>query len=353
MEQVQIKMADLYKRLAGVGFPKKFVQQKILPDWWTDEADQDPDVVLEGAMYVANRLNVNVLSLLNHGAAVTFAQTYHPKFKLKNGTDSQRLAIPRALSARVAELVAYGCQQPYLGLDGWSVERIRNQIMQSRDAVDLAGFLEFCWSIGIPVVHFSMFPPGVHKFQGMVAYFGDSTTDTAQGRPVILLSLKDKSPSRLLFIGAHELGHLIKGHVTTNEPLIDERVELETDDDDETEANQVAAELLLGRSGMSYDIWRPVVSGEQLAEESRRLAQNDHVHPGVVALNITWNRAQRACTEQDEKIIWGVGIKALKSLEPNADAPRLINRVLCQHMDWDKLGGDTTDYLTAMLDLNL
>jgi hypothetical protein len=182
MTEVQIEMADLYDRLAVMGFPKTFVQQKILPDWWTRETDKDPDVVLEGALYLANRLNVNVRSLLDTDMPMAFAPTCQPKFKLKNGTDLQRLAIPRALSARVAELVAYGCKQPCLDLADWSIERIREQIMQSRNAVDLAGFLEFCWSIGIPVVHFSTFPEGGPKFDGMVAYYGD--------RPVIVLSVK-------------------------------------------------------------------------------------------------------------------------------------------------------------------
>jgi hypothetical protein len=290
-------------------------------------------------------LNVNVRSLLEIDSEVVFASICQPKFKLKDGTDLQRLMIPRALSARVAELVAYGCKQPYLGLGEWSIERIRKQILQSRDAVDLAGFLDFCWSIGIPVVHCSMFPDGVQKFDGMVAYYGD--------RPVILLSLKHKSLARLLFIAAHEMGHLLKGHVTQDEPLIDGQVEMETEDEDEDEANQVARELLIGRSGMSYDMWRRFVSGEQLAAESQRLARQDPVDPAVVALNISWNRAKRACNKDDKNMIWGVGSKALKILEPNADAPRMINQVLCQYMDWERLGDDSTEYLAMMLNLDL
>ncbi len=345
MTEVQIKMADLYDRLAEIGFPKIFVQKKILPDWWTEEADQDPDVVLEGAMYLANRLNVNVRSLLDVGESAKFSPTCQPKFKLKNGTNLQRLAIPRALSARVAELVAYGCKPPYQGLADWPIERIRERIMASRDAVDLAGFLEFCWSIGIPVVHCAAFPPNVQKFQGMVAYYGD--------RPVILLSYNHKPSARLLFIAAHELGHLIKGHVSLDEPLIDERVELVVDDEDEAEANQVAAELLIGRSGMPYDRSGEFLNGEQLSILSHQWAQRDGVDAGVVALNITWSRAGRACTEKAEKMIWGVGSRALKLLEPNADAPRMINQVLCQYMDWEKLGDDTTEYLTTMLNLDM
>lgn len=343
MTQAQLKMADLYDRLAGIGFPKKFVRQRILPDWWTEETDQDPNVVLEGAMYMADRLNVSIRSLLDPSTRVVFSPLYQPKFKLKNGVELERLMLPCALSGRVAELVAYSCNHPYLGLEGWTIDRIRTQIMASRDSVDLVGFVDFCWTVGIPVVHFSAFPSRVHKFDGMVSYFGD--------RPVILLSSNHKSPARLLFIAAHELGHLIKGHVAIDEPLIDERVELVTDDDDETEANQVAQELLLGRSGMIYDIWERFLTGEQLAKKSRQWAKRDRVDPAVVALNVTWNRAQRACSK-DKNIIWGVGTKALKSLEPNANAPKLINHYLLAHLDWDKLRDDNTDYLMTMLGLD-
>ncbi|MBD2327247.1 ImmA/IrrE family metallo-endopeptidase [Alkalinema sp. FACHB-956] len=344
MTQVQIKMADLYDRLVNVGFSRKYIRQVGLPDWWTDEADQDPDVLLEGAAYLANRLNVNLRSLLTENSEVSFASAFQLKFKLKNGTDTNRLTIPRALASRVAEVVAYGCKQPYLGLANWSIDRIRQQIMQSQDAVDLLGLVQFCWSIGIPVLHFSAFPPDVHRFQGMVAYFVD--------RPVIIVSLKDKSPARLLFIAAHELGHLLCGHVRQDEPLVDERVAVATDDADEDEANQVAQELLIGRSAMSYDIWRRYITGEQLAQESLRLAKKDHVAPGVVALNIAWNRAGRAYTKADKEMIWRIGIKALKTLEPAVHAPHLINQILCQHLDWSQLNDETIDYLVTMLDLD-
>jgi hypothetical protein len=346
MTEVQIKMADLYDQLAGMGFPKKFVQQRILPDWWTEEADRDPAVVLSGAMYLANRLNVNIRSLLDADVPVAFAPTCEPKFKLKNGTDLQQLMVPRALASRIAELVAYGCRQPYLGLEEWSIERIRERILASQDAVNLVGLLKFCWSIGIPVVHFSAFPDGVPKFDGMVAYYG--------GRPVIMLSVNRKSPAWLAFIVGHELGHLLCCHVTPDEPLIDEHLEMETVDEDEDEANQVSRELLLGRPGASYDVWRKYLKGDQLAAESRRLSEStkDGIDPGVIALNIAWNRAQRACSKEGKKIAWGVGFKALSILEQNANAYCTINQALDSQLDWERLGDDMADYLRAMLNLH-
>lgn len=39
MTQTQLQMSDLYQRLDAIGFPKKYLQNKILPDWWTDDVD--------------------------------------------------------------------------------------------------------------------------------------------------------------------------------------------------------------------------------------------------------------------------------------------------------------------------
>jgi len=343
MTQTQLKMADLYVRLAAIGFPKRFIQQKILPDWWNDEVDTAPGVLAEGALYISRRLNLDVRSLLTTDAHPIFESACQPKFKLKGGTDQQQLTIPRELSARVSELVSYACQQPYQGLDGLSVLEIREQILQNRDAVDLQGFLGFCWQRGIPVIHFAEFPPGVHKFHGMVAYF--------YHRPVILISLKDCSLARLLFIAAHELGHILKGHVNQEGLLVDEAIELESNDEEELEANQVAAELLIGKSGISYDLWHKFLSGEQLAAKARDLGTRDGVNPGVVALNIAWNRARRAESQSDKGMMWATAKKALKILEPDANAPQVINRTLVQNLDWEKLGDDNQDYLATMLSL--
>lgn len=71
-------MADIYDRLTAAGFPKQFLRDRILPDWWTDEADQDPDMVLTGAMILSDRLNLKLRSLLESGDEVVFAQIDGP-----------------------------------------------------------------------------------------------------------------------------------------------------------------------------------------------------------------------------------------------------------------------------------
>jgi Zn-dependent peptidase ImmA (M78 family) len=345
MTQTQLQMSDLYQRLDAIGFPKKYLQNKILPDWWTDDVDATSGVLVEGALYLSRRLNLDMRSLVGNDTKPMFAATCQPKFKLKVGTNKEQLMIPRALSARIAEIIAYACLRPYQAIDGLSVSDIRQQILVKQEVVDLEGILDFCWLRGIPVIHFSEFPSGVHKFHGMVAYFYQ--------RPVILVSLKDLSPARLLFIIAHELGHILKGHIDSEGILVDESIELESSDMEESEANQIAAELLLGKSGISYDLWQKFVSGDQLAGQAEEWGNRDRVSAGVVALNIAWNRANRANNSKDKGIIWATAKTALKILEPSPNAPQQINRYLAANLDWEKLGEENQDYLVTMLGLNL
>ncbi|MFN5396916.1 MAG: ImmA/IrrE family metallo-endopeptidase [Pseudanabaena sp.] len=333
MTQTQLQMSDLYQRLDAIGFPKKYLQNKILPDWWTDDVDATSGVLVEGALYLSRRLNLDMRSLLGADTKPVFEAACQPKFKLKVGTNKEQLMIPRALSARIAEMVAYACLQPYQAIDGLSVADMRQQILAKREVVDLEGVLDFCWQYGIPVIHFSEFPSGVHKFDGMVAYFYQ--------RPVILVSLKDLSPARLLFIIAHELGHILKGHIDSEGILFDESIEIESIDSEEYEANEVAGELLLGRSGISY--YSPYnYNGDGLAAYAQRIADRDKVNSGLVVWNWGWYRKR-----------WGVVRNALKSLEKNMNAPQQINRYLAVNLDWEKLGEENQDYLATMLGLNL
>lgn len=345
MTQTQLKMSDLYERLNAIGFPKKYIQKKILPEWWTEEVDASSGVLAEGALYLSRRLNLDMRSLLGAETTPVFETTCQPKFKLKLGTNKEQLMIPRALSARLAEIVAYASLQPYQSVDGLTVADIRQQILATQKVVDLEGVLDFCWQRGIPVIHFSEFPSGVHKFHGMVANFYQ--------RPVIIVSLKDLSPARLLFIIAHELGHILKGHIDSEGILVDESIELESSDLEEFEANQIAAELLLGKSGISYDLWQKFVTSDQLVSIAEQLGDRDLVNAGVVALNITWNRANRAQNQKDKGIIWATAKNSLKILEPDQNAPQEINSYLEANLDWEKLGEENQDYLATMLGLTL
>ncbi|MEO0458921.1 MAG: ImmA/IrrE family metallo-endopeptidase [Cyanobacteria bacterium P01_A01_bin.114] len=337
-----LTMADLYPRAARLGLPKKFIQEKILPNWWTDEVDQMPEALAEGALYLSRRLNLDLASLLYSDTPQVLGLG-SPKFKTAAQTNFNRLAIPCALAGRIAELVGHNFCQPYQNVAGLAAAAVRQQILTQRSRVDLHGLLGFCTRSGIPVVHFSQFPQGLPRFQGMVVCH--------RGRPVIVVSRKEGSPAWLTFIVAHELGHILKGHLTGSTLLLDQDIQLESDDKEEDEANQAAAELILGQPGISYDLWSKFLKAETLAQRAQQFAKESQNDPGVIALNIAWNRAQRSRTKKDASIAWATGKKALKILEGDSNAPHQINQNLMDCVDGETLGRDNSEYLTTMLGL--
>ena len=340
MPQTQIKMATLYKRLSKIGLPEKFVREKALPDWWDKEFEATTGAVVEAAAYVSRRLNLDITSLLHPKNTPVFKQSYKVKFKTQQGTGTKPLKVAQYITARVAEMVAYACV-PQCKLLPVSAQSVRDEILKTHKFVNLEGLLEFCRSYGVPVVHFDKFPAskGFRKFDGMVGCF--------YNRPVIVVSLRHASPAKLLFILAHELGHIIKGHVQ-EASIVDEKIEPESRDTEEIEANEFAVELLLGKPDMVYYTPRNF-NGDSLAIYAQTTSTRDRVDPGVIVLNYAWNKDKRTATKKEQNINWGTATNALKVIEGKANAPRQINCYSRTYLDLDRLDGDSQDYLELAL----
>jgi hypothetical protein len=150
------------------------------------------------------------------------------------------------------------------------------------------------------------------------------------GRPIIVISSGQKFSARLVFVIAHELGHIACGHVQDG-VLIDENILEEITDQEEKEANDFAVKLLFGDNQYS---WGQMSSAVDLARTARKLGNQDRVDPGVVALNYAWQKSD-----------WRIGTTALKIIEPNANASAKINHFLNENLDWEELSKDSQEYL--------
>lgn len=345
MTIAQMEMATLYERLSQIGFQKKFIKGKALPDWWGKDCESTPGAVIEGATYISRRLNLELSSLLDINTEPRFKNLCQPKFKKQPKTKNQDLKVSHCLAARIAELTSYACKTEYRAIDNYSVAEIRTQILSDRQYIDLDGVLNFCWNHGIPVIHFNEFPTGVKKFHGMVAPFNK--------RPAIIISLQDNSFAKLLFIVLHELGHIYKKHVNDS-ILIDEKVELEDSDEEEVEANEFAVEVLFGQSNKSYNSFKKFISADELVQLAFNVSTIEkEIEPGAVVMNISWHRVNRAETKKEKNIIWATARKALKIIEGDVNAPVKINSYLNNHLDWSKLNDDNQEYLALMTGLEI
>lgn len=328
-----------YKRLQGIGLDKKSVKKSLLPDWWCDEYEQEKGAVYEAAAYIAKRTNLNFDDLIDPSQDLTFRDS-KPCYKLRQGTEESSLTISRSIAERLCEVVAFGTTNALGNFSNLTAQSIRAQIMQNYEFVTLEGLLDFCWSIGIAVIHAGKIPTGKggKKFDGMAGIYGD--------RPVILIANNKKSPAWLTFILAHELGHIVCGHLQSGSSIVDvDMNSKERGDDQEIQADNFAVELIHGKKDACYmDISKPsVVLSSKLYSEMHK------VNPAAIALNWAWYQEKSAGTKEEEKEIWSITMDAVKELEDQkVSAPQIINTFLQQKLDWDKLGNDSQEFIDRM-----
>ena len=335
-------MDTLYAKLKNIGFDKKFVK-RMLPDWWDEECETHPDGILEGVLYISRRLNLELNSLLDDSFIPKIKAPCLPKFKLSTKVNEpNRLLISCSLASRIAELTSFACKNEYQNIANLSVTDIRQAILENNSYVSLENTLDFCWSIGIPIIHFAELPKIANKFDGMVTSYDD--------RPIIIISRKDKSESKLLFIVLHELGHIQRNHIN-NEYWIDENIELDSTDSEEIEANQFANLILFNNSGINYNQKqpRPKLSGEGFAKFAQQHSDlNLEISPQAIINNLAWHRANSTEKKNVKKIIYGSAKKALKIVGEDSDAPTIINGKLKNNLAWDNLSEDNQEYLEIM-----
>jgi hypothetical protein len=152
-------------------------------------------------------------------------------------------------------------------------------------------------------------------------------------------SRREKHAAWLLFILAHELGHIALGHIPENGVLLDDRVEESSRDSEERDANAFAITLLTGRPDKKYvasDRW---LNAHELAEASKKTGRQQMVDPGHVALNYAHSMG---------KEFFPVGRAALNLLEPNANAIAVVRERMAECMDWSRLPEDSSEFLSRV-----
>lgn len=322
-------MKGLYAKLGGMGLSKKYVRSTLLPSWWDDEAAATPSGYSEALMLISRHVGVDIASLRSEKETARPAVEAPFKYKKISGTADEELTLARILATQVANLAALGA--PPSRNAPSSAGEIRQKILEGGGCVDLESLLDFCWSLGIPVVHISAFPPKAKKMQGLAA--------RVKGRPVIVVASQRKPSAWLLFILAHELGHVVLGHLATDQILVDEDIDQNDQDEEEKQANRFAVELLSGDAGSAFRAEGRWPRAAELAEEALRRGRQQGIDPGHVVLNYAHSMGSS---------FFAVANAALKILEPNPDAPGAIRRKLAGSLDWGSLPADSSEFLSRM-----
>ena len=310
------------KRLGDKGLNRAFLRERIFGDMWEDLAAGAANALDAATSKFASLLGLDERALTGRSlklVAVAPAGTW--KLKTRKNTAKKDLFLAQLLARRAGAIAAQGMRAApgEFSKDG---SQIRTEILQAGSTwVDLDNLADYCWCHGIPVLHVWKYPQGTRKPDGLAGRIGD--------RPIIVISRNEKHSAWLLFILAHELGHIVCGHIQSDAVLLDERIDTETNengDSEESEANRFAVELLTGFPKTRYRPTSKWPNAQQLAAAARDRAEKDHVDPGHIALNYASGQKSFA-----------VGVAALNELAADEDAPRLISSKMIDYLDWDAI----------------
>ncbi|MGB3511131.1 MAG: hypothetical protein WBA93_18230 [Microcoleaceae cyanobacterium] len=156
-----LRMSDLYTKLSRLGLNRKYVRENGLPSWWDDRLNSKPFAVLEGAGYIADRLNLDLKTLLDE-EEVRFNPLPHTNFKQCSSKNKERPHAAQALASRVADLIASATELDFSILPT-DVKEIRTEILTISTTINLTSLLKYCWSKGIVVAYFNHVPKSTKK----------------------------------------------------------------------------------------------------------------------------------------------------------------------------------------------
>lgn len=329
MPQLQ-SMQTIYQKLAPLGLSKKYVRESGLPSWWDHKLDRNPAALLEGVGHIAERLHLDLASLLSEHQAVRFKPIPQPKFKYRKQQEAAIPEIVPQIASRIAELTTQSLQVPFVPFSQ-DCNQIRQSIVKKSEQVTLASLLEYCWEHGVAVVYFNRYPRKVRKLAGMVQW--------QMNRPVIILSNGDKHPAWLAFTLAHELGHLALEHIKTGILVDTHESDSESNDVEEAEANRFAAQLLVNRLDNCFR-GRRFRNNSQLrtAVVKKIRTADSSVDASALMFNYAWHSKQFAMAR-----------KAVNELGDPTAGDTVINSFFANHIDWDCLSDDHADHLEFVL----
>jgi transcriptional regulator with XRE-family HTH domain len=210
---------------------------------------------------------------------------------------------------------------------------IREDILKRHGELRFAQLLEWCWDQGIAVLPLS--DPG--EFHGAVW--------SIEGRAVIVIKQRTLWESRWTFDLGHEIGHVAR-HVGANIPSVVELTEINpvaAKDDDEQEANDFAAELLLGSAdSIAHDLAeRTHHALPRLKSEVQKVAKEHRVEVDALANYMAWR------LDREGENWWGT---AAALQDDSGRAPAFAREALLARIDWSRLAEDDAALLRAALD---
>lgn len=305
--------ANLVRRLSQAGFKKDFVSRVLLPDWWDESCDRDPNLLPDVEIRIARFLGLPLASVRDVATALRPQVAPGAQLRRVRDLDRDRLGPAIHTAMQVAGAVVRSWQEPAPNPaipppDGLAW---RGEVGAAGAAVKLDRILSDLWRRGIPVVPVEGLPSP--SFQGLACI--------VEGRPAIVISHRHDEPGRLAFFVAHEAGHIAAGDCAVDQPVVDEEEEVVDDSDIERAADRYATRLLVG------DDLAPQVEAENFKDLAKRASRIER-ETGADASAVIFAWAAR--TRE-----YAIATLAVSALYRGSGARRQLRQQLENHIDFD------------------
>ena len=325
---VENPMKGLRARLSEAGIKRKYLNETVLPSWWDESLALTPGGFREVTAYISAHIGYSLKSLLDPTSELAFSQAGNVKYKKAKGKTEDDVCLSTQIALALARAVAraFSDNPSFEALPPPTEWREKLLARSDRDWVCLRHILRYSWEAGIPVVFLKNLPTAAKKPDALTTMVGD--------RPVIVILNGRKSPSWIAFIVAHELGHIHHGHLKPGQTLVDEKIDSNSAEQEEIDANAYAALLLTGHSNLGlHSVSR--MNTKQLASQAKEFGKNYRVAPGVAALNYGFNTRE-----------WALSNGALSVLEKEDDAGLDLAGATRENLDAAEVSEEAWEFIS-------
>lgn len=285
---------SLIKELKSAGLSDAAIKA-AWPSWWDDDAASSASARAELRFALSRKLGLSPRSLL--GERVEFVWQDDARFKNLTAGDSMHRGALASFGVAVGRLLLRATPTGR-GVDGIAAQELRRAILADRPSVDLAGLVYTCWGLGIPVIHFGVFPLRTKSMRAMVV--------EVEGRHAIMLGRDAAYPAPTAFTLAHEIGHAALGHIGSGKALVDIGDSSRGSADvEEREADTYALDLLTGSKRPEIVTNIQNFSARALARACEDAGPQRRIEPGTLALCVGYVKEK-----------WAVANAALKHIYP-------------------------------------